>query len=126
MQVSPGWMSAEFVDRQRGRLEALRDQLVGLDAGFAREVRAFNEERDGEPLEYEDRAQESTREETRQGVHDLDKARLRSIARALEKIEQGTYGLSDASGKRIPKARLDAVPEATLRVDEMAKTEGAG
>ena len=32
--------------------------------------------------------------------------------------EAGTYGLSERSGKPIPKERLIAVPEATLTLDE--------
>jgi len=116
-------MSDEFIDRQRCRLEALRDQLLGLEAGLVREVQKFNEERDGEPLEFEESAQGATMEETRQIMHDVDRARLHAIDRALQKIEQGTYGFSDASGRVIPKPRLDAVPEATLRVDEVTAAE---
>ena len=43
---------------------------------------------------------------------------LSRIERALTKMEEGTYGLSDRSGKPIPKERLEAVPYATLRVEE--------
>jgi DnaK suppressor protein len=32
--------------------------------------------------------------------------------RALAKIEEGTYGLSDISRLPIPRARLEAIPEA--------------
>jgi len=38
--------------------------------------------------------------------------RLGLVERALEKIDEGTYGICDATGKRIPKGRLQAVPEA--------------
>ena len=41
---------------------------------------------------------------------------LKQIDRALEKIEEGTYGVCDRSGKDIPKARLDAIPYATMTV----------
>lgn len=43
---------------------------------------------------------------------------LARIERALEKIEEGTYGLSDRSGKPIPKERLEVLPYATETVDE--------
>lgn len=36
---------------------------------------------------------------------------------ALMRIEQGTYGLCRVTGKRIPAARLRAVPHATLCVE---------
>ena len=43
------------------------------------------------------------------------------IERALAKIEDGTYGFSDSSGKPIPRARLEAMPEAINTADEDAK-----
>ena len=43
---------------------------------------------------------------------------IHQIERALAKIEGGTYGLSDQSGAPIPKERLDAMPQATLTVEE--------
>jgi DnaK suppressor protein len=42
------------------------------------------------------------------------------IERALEKIKDGTYGVSDASGRPIPRDRLEAMPEAIYTVDEEA------
>ena len=48
---------------------------------------------------------------------------LRQIERALEKIVEGTYGLCDISGEEIPKARLDAVPYATMTVKSQDKME---
>ncbi len=47
-----------------------------------------------------------------------DRKELAQVKRALERIEQGTYGLSEVSGKPIPIERLEAVPYATTLVDE--------
>ena len=49
---------------------------------------------------------------------DLDRQTLARIERALERIEDGTYGISEMSGKPIPLERLEAVPYATTLVDE--------
>ena len=49
---------------------------------------------------------------------DLDRKELAQVKRALERIEQGTYGLSEVSGKPIPIERLEAIPYATTLVDE--------
>ena len=38
---------------------------------------------------------------------------LQRIERALEEIEDGTYGVCSECGRAIPKLRLDAVPYAT-------------
>jgi RNA polymerase-binding transcription factor DksA len=40
------------------------------------------------------------------------------VRRALQKIAEHTYGISDASGQPIPRARLEAMPEATLTLTE--------
>lgn len=43
-------------------------------------------------------------------LSDLDAEKLKQIDRALEKIEDGTYGICEGTGKPIPEARLRAVP----------------
>ncbi len=43
---------------------------------------------------------------------------LAQVQKALARIEAGTYGTSEVSGKPIPRARLEAVPTATTLVDE--------
>jgi len=48
----------------------------------------------------------------------VDRVTLERIQRALDRIEAGTYGVSEFSGKPIPKARLEAVPYASTLVDE--------
>lgn len=48
---------------------------------------------------------------------------LKQIDRALEKIEEGTYGVCDISGKPIAKPRLEAVPYAVMTVEAQEKME---
>ena len=48
---------------------------------------------------------------------------LRQVERALEKIDEGTYGLCDISGKDIPVRRLEAIPYATMTVESQEKFE---
>jgi DnaK suppressor protein len=50
--------------------------------------------------------------------NELDRDTLEKIDRALRRIEEGTYGISEVSGKPIPLERLEAVPWATTLVDE--------
>jgi RNA polymerase-binding transcription factor DksA len=49
---------------------------------------------------------------------EVDRLTLAQIQRALRRIEDGTYGVSELSGKPIPKERLEAVPYATTLVEE--------
>lgn len=48
---------------------------------------------------------------------------LRQIERALEKINEGTYGVCDITGEEIPLARLEAIPYATMTVKAQEKFE---
>jgi len=48
---------------------------------------------------------------------------LKYIERALEKIDENTYGICDITGKEIPLKRLNAVPWATMTVEAQEKLE---
>ena len=48
---------------------------------------------------------------------------LKQILIALEKVEDGTYGICDVSGEEIPVARLEAVPYAIMTVKAQEKIE---
>ncbi len=48
---------------------------------------------------------------------------LKQIEKALAKIEEGTYGICELTGKEIPKARLEAIPYATMTVEAQQKLE---
>ncbi len=48
---------------------------------------------------------------------------LRQIDRALEKIDEETYGVCDITAEEIPIKRLEAVPYATMTVKAQEKFE---
>lgn len=48
---------------------------------------------------------------------------LKQIDRALEKIDEGTYGICDLTGEEIPIKRLEAIPYATMTVAAQEKLE---
>jgi len=116
-------LSPQFIAAQRKRLEALKAELLGADSTAQEEMRAGQEDGGAEAEEYEDAAQVLDLKEVLQARHDVDQPRLANIDRALKKIDLGTYGLSDKSGKAIPKERLEASPEAVLTVEEAAAKE---
>jgi DnaK suppressor protein len=121
--TAPTFLTKDFIERQRIRLEALRTELLGSEAAAAQEVDEVQAAQGEEAKEYEDGAQDLDRKEVLQARHDVDLQRLAHIDRALKKIELGTYGLSDVSGKPIPKERLEATPEALLTVQEAEAKE---
>jgi len=119
-------LSRDFIERQRQRLVALRSQLLGNEAKTRTRQRGFQLDHGDEAEEEEDEAQDMALQEVDQALHDVDKRRLASIERALQKIAEGSYGLSDLSREPIPKSRLEATPEATLTVQEERRRETGG
>jgi DnaK suppressor protein len=116
-------LSREFISAQRKRLEALRERLLEAE-GRALAQESSRAEHADEPGDAGDKAQDMPAREVDQALHDANARRLSDIDRALQKIAEGTYGLSDASGKPIPKERLEANPEAILTAQE-AQRRGA-
>jgi DnaK suppressor protein len=88
-------------NRVEEALAGLRDDPASDDPG--------NFADGGAELEQAER-DEALREE----LNDI----LAAIERAERRLENGTYGISIASGEPIPDARLDAVPWAERRVEE--------
>ena len=111
-------LSAEFVTQQRKRLEALRRQLLGTEENTIARGRATQQEHGQEAEEFEDEAQEMFQQEVNQALRDVNDQRIANIERALQKIIDGSYGMSDRSGTPIPRARLESTPEAILTVQE--------
>ncbi len=109
--------SKEFLVEQKARLIKLRDELQGELIGVANDENQ-QDLINSEAREYEDDAQKLDALE-RDGVQERrHTARLETVNRALAKIDDGTYGVSIVSGKKISEARLEAVPEALWNVDE--------
>jgi DnaK suppressor protein len=115
-----------FIERQRQRLMKLRDELIDATQGEEAEEKEVNSQSSGQAEEYEDDAQRLTALELDGNLVARNLQRLAQVDRALEKISEGTYGLSDASNQAIPKERLEATPESIYSVAEQATRESAG
>lgn len=50
---------------------------------------------------------------------------LEQCQRALQKVEEGTYGYSDISGEFIGEERLEAIPYATLTLEEQERVDAS-
>ena len=57
------------------------------------------------------------------GLEQTLEAHLRQVEHALRRVEDGTHGQCERCGKPIAKARLDAMPEATLCIECKAEEE---
>lgn len=123
MQPVKGGLDEAFVERQRQQLLRLRaDLLVAARAAEADEADVSGKNAP-EAVEFEDDAQRLDTLERDGNLVVRDVQRLERVDRALRKIEEGTYGLSDISGQAIPRERLEAIPEALYVLSEEERRE---
>ena len=115
-----------FLQAQRRKLSALREQLTATRAAAQTEAADVNESGSGEAREYGDDAQKLVTLELEGSLEARDTARLVTVDRALRKIDEGTYGVSDSSGEPIPLERLEAVPEAIHTLAEQSALDEKG
>ena len=113
----------QFVERQRERLVGLRDELVRIREGMAADEEDLGETEGDTTLDSGDLSQDMFTREMDASIGEQAERRLGEVDRALQKIEEGTYGLSDDSGEPIPRGRLEAVPEALRTVEEQQRFE---
>jgi DnaK suppressor protein len=113
----------QFVEQQRERLLGLRDELVRIREGMAADEEDLGESEGDQVLDSGDLSQDMFTREMDASIGEQAERRLGEVDRALRKIEEGTYGLSDESGEPIPRGRLEAVPEAARTVEEQQRFE---
>jgi DnaK suppressor protein len=116
-------LDQQFVESQRERLLGLRDELVRIKEGMADDERDLGEAEGDTQLDSGDLSQDMFTREMDASIGEQVGRRLGEVDRALRKIEEGTYGLSDDSGKPIPRGRLEAIPEAIRTVEEQQRFE---
>ena len=102
----------DWLLEERERLEAELHEIEH------RTARIDESDRANELSAYEDHpadlASETFEREKDLAIGESVEGMLSKVVTALEKIERGTYGTCDACGRAIKKARLKALPFATL------------
>jgi DnaK suppressor protein len=121
--VSTPRLDTAFLEQQKRRLTALRQEILSIRQRQQGEQTNLNTELSGQARDYEDDAQRLAALELQDNLVAHDDDRLSNIERALQKIDQGTYGLSVASGKPIPVERLKVFPEALYTEEEQRQRE---
>ncbi len=112
-----------FIQKQHRQLTKLREELLRTTRAGETEETAIHSQSAGEAHESEDDAQKLAMLEIDGNLIERNVQRLARIERALQKIEDGTYGLSDASGEPIPRERLEVIPEAIHTLSELKSHE---
>lgn len=97
----------ELLAAERQRIEKALSRLGPID--------------DGEPADEYDPANQASdlyQNEFNAGLAGDLREQLAALERAEARLAAGTYGLSVASGERIPDERLEIVPTAELTAEE--------
>ena len=117
---SNGSHSVAFVQKQRQRLLDLRDDLVDAVSGMARDtIRNAPEgsEASGSGQHQGDAGSDAYDRDFALSVLAKEQDALYEIEQALYRIKHGSYGICEMSARKIPQARLEAIPFARLTVE---------
>lgn len=106
----------------KSRLEELRNQITRQLQGSTEEVKKPDEST-GYSQHQADQGTDDFDRTISLEVTNQEYGLLKQIERALEKIDEETYGVCDLSGEEIPKARLEAIPYATMTVKAQEQLE---
>lgn len=118
---APRW-SPEELERFRRQLVTEQERLEAeLQEIEQRTARVGEPERANELSGYDDHpadlASETFEREKDLAIGESVESLLNQVITALEKLDRGSYGMCDACARPIKKARLQALPSATLCLD---------
>ena len=115
-----------FVKKQKEKLLQLRDAMVDSMAGVAQDTlrsRAEGSEASAFGMHQADAGSDAYDRDFALSLLSQEQDALYEIDQALKRIEMGSYGVCEMSGKQIPKARLEAIPFARFTVECQSQLE---
>lgn len=115
-----------FVRKQKEKLLQLRDAMVDSMAGVAQDTlrsRAEGSEASAFGMHQADAGSDAYDRDFALSLLSQEQDALYEIDQALKRIEMGTYGKCEMSGKPIPHARLEAIPFARFTVECQSQLE---
>ena len=115
-----------FTRGQQEKLLHLRDAMVDSMAGVAQDTlrsRAEGSEASAFGMHQADAGSDAYDRDFALSLLSQEQDALYEIDQALKRIELGTYGVCEMSGKSIPKARLEAIPFARFTVECQSQLE---
>lgn len=117
-------LDAGFVEEQKRRLLEIKAELERISEGMERDQRDRAEDQDDQ-TEHDsgDLSQQIFTREMDATIEGQTDRRLQDVDRALEKVEEGSYGICDDTGEEVPKGRLEAMPEAIRTVEAQQSFE---
>lgn len=115
-------LKKQDIARFKQRLEELRAEMTQMVRETSAEVKSTDESK-GYSQHQADEGTDDFDRTISLELTNAEYAILRQIERALEKIDENTYGICDITGEEIPIQRLEAVPYATMTVKAQEKFE---
>ncbi|PYL56803.1 MAG: molecular chaperone DnaK [Verrucomicrobia bacterium] len=115
-----------FIRQQKQKLLQLRDAVVDSMAGVAQDTlrsRAEGSEASAFGMHQADAGSDAYDRDFALSLLSQEQDALYEIDEALKRIELGTYGKCEMSGKHIPHARLEAIPFARFTVECQSRLE---
>ena len=115
-----------FTRQQKEKLLQLRDAMVDSMAGVAQDTlrsRAEGSEASAFGMHQADAGSDAYDRDFALSLLSQEQDALYEIDQALKRIELGTYGVCEMSGKSIPRARLEAIPFARFTVECQSQLE---
>jgi RNA polymerase-binding transcription factor DksA len=115
-----------FLRKQKQNLLQLRDAMVDSMAGVAQGTlrsRAEGSEASAFGMHQADAGSDAYDRDFALSLLSQEQDALYEIDQALKRIELGTYGKCEMSGKSIPHARLEAIPFARFTVECQSQLE---
>lgn len=115
-----------FTRQQKEKLLQLRDAMVDSMAGVAQDTlrtRAEGSESSAFGMHQADAGSDAYDRDFALSLLSQEQDALYEIDQALKRIELGTYGTCEMSGKSIPRARLEAIPFARFTVECQSQLE---
>src|SRR6202011_5155899 len=115
-----------FTRKQKEKLLNLRDAMVDSMAGVAQDTlrsRAEGSEASAFGMHQADAGSDAYDRDFALSLLSQEQDALYEIDQALKRIELGTYGTCEMSGKPIPRARLEAIPFARFTVECQSQLE---
>jgi DnaK suppressor protein len=119
-------LDAAFIESQKRKLLQLKKDLTTASRDSQQETTGATQALSAQAHEREDDAQHLTAYELNGQLGEFVDRRVSAIDRALAKIEAGTYGISEQSGKAIALERLKALPEAAVTQQEQQALDAKG
>ena len=115
-----------FIKQQRDKLLQLRDAMVDSMAGVAQDTlrsRAEGSEASAFGMHQADAGSDAYDRDFALSLLSQEQDALYEIDQALKRIDLGTYGVCEMSGKPIMRARLEAIPFARFTVECQSQLE---